>query len=67
VRNSSLVEWCGADNLTGLRSSPKLWIASALAEAVVGERSIRLGQYPACSREGPLERGLERVEVRMPA
>jgi hypothetical protein len=30
VRNSSLVEWCGADNITGLRSSPKLWIASAI-------------------------------------
>src|SRR5207249_4219413 len=30
VRNSSLVEWCGADNPTGLRAAPKLWVASAL-------------------------------------
>ena len=36
VRNSSLVEWLGAENVTGLKSIPKL----RMQQCVVGERSV---------------------------
>ena len=35
VRNSSLVEWRRAENVTGLNVSPKLWMTIVM----VGERS----------------------------
>ena len=37
MRNSSLVEWLGAENLTGLKSIPKLCVVPSTA---VGEHSI---------------------------
>ena len=43
MRNSSLVEWLGAENVTGLKYIPKLGIAlSAVVEerSVVGRRDI---------------------------
>ena len=40
VRNSSLVECSGADNVTRLSIPPKLWIPSALQDGMVGERSL---------------------------
>jgi hypothetical protein len=40
VRNSSLVEWFCADNVTGLSMAPKLWVTSQ--EVAVGERLLLL-------------------------
>ncbi len=56
VRNSSLVEWFGADNVTGLKQS---------TEAV--ESSLMIGRGAFCSAVKADPRGrLERTEVRMP-
>ena len=41
MRNSSLVEWFCADNLTGLSVAPKLWVSS-LELLAVGERLLPL-------------------------
>jgi hypothetical protein len=54
VRNSSLVEWRCAENVTGLNVSPKLWMTTVM----VGERSKGIEDRP--------EGLLERLEVRMP-
>jgi hypothetical protein len=56
VRNSSLVESPGADNVAGLSAAPKPWDGSF--DPSVGERSQ--------GREGRPEGRLERWEVRMP-
>jgi hypothetical protein len=56
VRNSSLVEWRCAENVTGLNWTPKLWLATSVAG--VGERSV--------GGEAMLESMVERTEVRMP-
>jgi hypothetical protein len=41
VRNSSLVKWSCADNVTGLSSTPKPWVLSRyMRERAVGERSV---------------------------
>ena len=55
VRNSSLVEWPGAENVPGLKPSTE---AAALRKRGVGERS-------ACGEAVP-EGAVERAEVRMP-
>ena len=58
VRNSSLVEWFGADNVTGLKQSTE-------AMGVVFGRRGR-GAFRSAEKADP--RGpLERTEVRMPA
>ncbi len=62
VRNSSLVEWSRADNVTGLK--PRAEAADfcpihVIAAEVVGERR-------AC-REAGVETVVERVRERMPA
>ncbi len=58
VRNSSLVEWFGADNVTGLKQSTEAM------DVVFGRR----GRGAFCSAEKADPRGpLERTEVRMPA
>jgi len=54
VRNSSLVEWSGADNLTGLKHRAE---AADLSNGVVGER--RAG------REAAVGTVVERVRVSM--
>lgn len=54
VRNSSLVECCRAENVTGLNWTPKLW----MQECMVGERSM--------GGEAELGGLVERMEVRMP-
>ena len=56
VRNSSLVERNCADNVTGLKPVTEAWDGR---KTMVGERSA--------GGEGPLESGLERAGVRMPA
>ena len=58
VRNSSLVEWSRADNVTGLKPRAEAADFCACAE-VVGERR-------AC-REAGVETVVERVRERMPA
>ena len=54
VRNSSLVEWFCAENLTGLNHTPKL----GMTQVMVGERSVR-GEVTA-------EAVVDFTEVRMP-
>ena len=54
VRNSSLVEWFCAENLTGLNRVPKL----GMQQCMVGERSIR-GEVRAKAL-------VDFMEVRMP-
>ena len=54
VRNSSLVEWFCAENLTGLNCIPKLGIPNGM----VGERCMR--------EEVAAEAAVECIEVRMP-
>ena len=56
MRNSSLVEWRGADNVPGLKPSTE---AADARKRVVGERSH--------SCEVVSEGMVERWEVRMPA
>ncbi len=41
VRNSSLVEWFCADNVTGLSLPPKLWLFPTFVGEGVGERSAQ--------------------------
>ena len=55
VRNSSLVEWLGAENVTGLKYIPKLGIAHC---AVVEERCIKV--------EAILKRVVDEIQERMP-
>ena len=55
VRNSSLVEWSCAENVTGLSMQPKLRITY---KVVVGERSV-WGEVVA-------EAAVDCTEVRMP-
>ena len=56
VRNSSLVEWSGADNVTGLKPGTE---AAAVAEGDrVGERSM--------GGEAVSRGAVERMEERMP-
>ena len=54
MRNSSLVEWFCAENLTGLNDTPKLGIP----QGMVGERRIR-GEVVA-------EAAVDCIRVRMP-
>jgi hypothetical protein len=61
VRNSSLVEWSGADNVTGLSAAPKPG-ARAPREGGAGGR----GAFRSAVKAHP-RGGLERAEVRMPA
>ena len=61
VRNSSLVEWSGADNVTGLSRSPKLRVCSSCKGGARGRGAFR--SATKVFSEG----GLERTEVRMPA
>ena len=56
MRNSSLVEWLGAENSTGLKSIPKLGLQ--LKDCGVGERRIR-GEVIA-------EAMVDFIRVRMP-
>ena len=58
VRNSSLVEWSCADNVTGLKSRAEA-ADSSRKIGVVGER--RMG------REAGVETVVERIRVRMQA
>ena len=58
VRNSSLVEWFRADNITGLKSSAEA-ADSPIYRRLVGERRG--------SSEARLEGLVERPRVRMPA
>jgi hypothetical protein len=57
VRNSSLVECAGAENVTGLKPHTEA-VESSLWTGLVGERSA--------SSEARLERRVEWAEVRMP-
>ena len=54
VRNSSLVEWCCAENVTGLSVLPKLWMPVGM----VGERSVLAEARPEGLVDG--------TEARMP-
>ena len=54
VRNSSLVEWFCAENVTGLSVTPKL----GMQQCMVGERRIR-GEVAA-------EAAVDCIRVRMP-
>ena len=56
VRNSSLVEWLGAENSTGLKSIPKLGLTEK--SVGVGERCVR-GEVIA-------EAVVDFTQVRMP-
>jgi hypothetical protein len=58
VRNSLLVKWSCAENITGLSIAPKPWM-STVKVGMVGERSV--------SGEGIPEGVLEQTEVRMQA
>ena len=58
VRNSSLVEWCRADNVTGLKSRTDA-ADGGREPPVVGERRLR--------GEAVGEPAVERSRVRMPA
>ena len=57
VRNSSLVECAGAENVTGLKPHTEA-VESRREPGLVGERSMR--------SEAGLERPVEGMEVRMP-
>ena len=50
VRNSSLVKWSGADNVTGLKHGPKPRTSSS--DGVVGERSHASEAAAEASRGG---------------
>ena len=56
MRNSSLVEWLGAENVTGLKSIPKLGLVQQCTG--VGERCMR-GDVAA-------EAAVDFIQVRMP-
>ena len=56
MRNSSLVEWLGAEDLTGLKSIPKLRLVTFVTG--VGERRMR-GEVVA-------QAAVDFIRVRMP-
>jgi hypothetical protein len=59
VRNSSLVQGLCAENVTGLNTPPKLWLAQILRDfAWVGERRMRVEVRP--------EGLVDCIRVRMP-
>ena len=67
VRNSSLVEWRRAENVTGLKpptEAAAVFAGRAFALAATGKHGV--GERSGIAEKPPRERAVERTEVRMP-